>query len=75
MCLAVPGRIVDRHERSGTAMATVDLRGELREVCLELVPEARSGDWVLVHLGMALDRIDEQAAAESLALAEELTGW
>lgn len=73
MCLAVPGRIVDRHERGGTAMATVDLGGRAREVCLELVPEARPGDWVVVHLGMALDVIDEREARETLATAEQLT--
>ena len=72
MCLAVPGRVVSRREQGGTLMATVDFRGALHEVCLECVPEAGPGDWVLVHLGLALDLLDEQAALERLAVAEQI---
>lgn len=72
MCLAVPGRVVSRHDRGGTLMARVDFRGDLREVCLECAPEAEPGDWVLVHLGLALEVLDEATALERMATAEEI---
>ena len=71
MCVAVPGRVLDVYEAHGMAMAGVDLGGERREVCLEFVPEARAGSWVLVHLGTALTCLDEQEAAATLALLAE----
>lgn len=71
MCVAVPGRVLDVYEAHGMTMAGVDLGGERREVCLEFVPEARAGSWVLVHLGTALTCLDEQEAAETLALLAE----
>lgn len=71
MCLAVPGRIVSRQERDETPMAQVDVRGTLTEACLVYVPEAQVGDWVLVHLGMALQRLDEEEALRHLTLLTE----
>ena len=68
MCLAVPGRIEsiegnDPLERLGR----VDFGGVRREVQLTFVPEAEPGDWVLVHVGFALSRIDELEASRLLA--------
>ena len=71
MCLAVPGRVVSRVERDEMPMAQVDVRGVLVEACLVYVPEAQVGDWVVVHLGMALQRVDEQEALRHLALLAE----
>ena len=71
MCVAVPGRVVDVYTERGTAMAGVDFGGERREVCLEFCPEAVAGSWVLVHLGTALTCLDEQEAAQTLALLAE----
>ena len=71
MCVAVPGRVLDVYEDRGMAMAGVDLGGERREVCLEFVPEARAGSWVLVHLGTALQCLDERTARETLDLLAE----
>ena len=68
MCIAVPGRVVDVFEDRGMTMAGVDFGGQRREVCLEFCPEARAGNWVLVHLGTALTCLDEQTAAETLSL-------
>jgi hydrogenase expression/formation protein HypC len=68
MCIAVPGRVVERYDADGTLMAGVDVRGSRREACLEYVPEAQVGDWVVVHLGMALQRVDEEEALRHLAL-------
>ena len=74
MCLAVPGQIIARHERGETPMAQVDVRGVRSEACLAYVPEAQVGDWVLVHLGMALQCLDEQEALRHLALLAEFAG-
>jgi hydrogenase expression/formation protein HypC len=71
MCIAVPGRVLERYEAGGTTMAVVDVRGARREACLEYLPEARVGDWVVVHLGMALQRVDEEEALRHLALLAE----
>jgi len=70
MCLAVPGRVVEMQGRAGK----VDFQGILREVQLDLVPETQTGDWVLVHAGFAIQRIDEAEALETLALLEQIEG-
>lgn len=72
MCLAIPGqiqRIDDDELRTGT----VSFAGVTKEVCLVLVPEASIGDYVIVHVGFAISKIDEQAAKESLSLIEQLS--
>lgn len=71
MCLALPGRILSVHDRDGVPLAHVDFRGARQEVCLLYVPEAQPGEWVLAHLGVALRRLDEQAALADLAMLEE----
>jgi hydrogenase expression/formation protein HypC len=72
MCLAVPGRVVEIWERDGTRMAQVDFGGVLKEVCLEFVPDIEVGEYTIVHVGFALQRLDEQSAMETLALFREL---
>jgi hydrogenase expression/formation protein HypC len=72
MCLAVPGKIVDLVERDGIAMARLDYGGVTREACMAYLPEAEVGDYVLVHVGFAISRIDEEEAARTLALLREL---
>ncbi len=69
MCLAVPGRITAVHERD---RADVDMLGARREVSLRLVPEAREGDYVLVHAGFGIQVIDEREAAETIRLLQEM---
>lgn len=71
MCLAVPGRIESVFEEAGLRMARVDFGGVRQRVCLETLPEAVAGAWVLVHAGMALQTLDAEAAAESLRLLAE----
>lgn len=69
MCLAVPGKIIavkQAEPDSPTgAVATVDFQGSRLEVGLAFVPEAKVGDWVLVHAGYALNVLDEHEAAET----------
>ena len=59
MCLGIPGKVIETHQEHEILMGKVDFGGVLKRVCLEHVPEARPGDYVLVHVGFALSMIDE----------------
>ena len=72
MCLAIPGRVVEVFDRKGLRMAKVDFGGVRRECCLDCVPEARLGDYVLVHVGFALSVIDAEEARRTYELFEEM---
>jgi hydrogenase expression/formation protein HypC len=73
MCLGIPGRIAEIPDREG-GLATVDVSGVRRSVSIALVDEpaapVEEGDWVLVHVGFALARIDEEQARETLELLQ-----
>ena len=69
MCLAVPMRLVERRETVGAA----ELDGVRREIGLALCPEAEVGDFVLVHAGFAIGRIDEEEARVTLELLAQVT--
>ena len=69
MCLALPARLV---ERLGDDQAVVDLGGIRKNISIALVPEARVGDYVIVHVGHALGLLDEAEAQATLALFAEL---
>lgn len=68
MCLAVPARIVHIDDQ----MATIDMEGVRREASLLLLDEAGVGDYVIVHAGFAIHKIDEEEAMESLRLLREM---
>ncbi|WP_394955082.1 HypC/HybG/HupF family hydrogenase formation chaperone [uncultured Helicobacter sp.] len=71
MCLAIPSRVDSIDKVNNTAM--VDTMGVKREARLDLLDEELSvGDWVLLHIGFVMSKIDEQAARESLELYEEI---
>ncbi|MFJ6215408.1 HypC/HybG/HupF family hydrogenase formation chaperone [Streptomyces sp. NPDC092296] len=72
MCLAVPGRVVGIEERDGTRMAQVDFGGVVKDVCLAYLPEIEVGDYAIVHVGFALQRLDEESARATLELFEQL---
>lgn len=72
MCLAVPGKITELYETAGLHMGKVDFGGVFREVCLEAVPEAGLGSYVIVHAGFALSVLSEQEAMDSLEAFREL---
>lgn len=73
MCLGVPGQ-VESVESSplGMTMGKVSFGGILKEVCLAYVPDVEEGDWVVVHVGFAISRIDEEEAERTLAFLEEM---
>ncbi len=72
MCLGIPGKIVDIYDANGLTMGKVDFGGVLRETCLAYVPEAKVGDYTIVHVGFALNLIDEDEAQKTLALLDEI---
>jgi hydrogenase expression/formation protein HypC len=72
MCLAIPGRILETYDRKGVRMAKVQFGGISRESCIEYVPAAKVGDYVLVHVGFALSVIDEAEAQRTYKLLEEM---
>lgn len=71
MCLGVPGKILDI-KGGDLRMGRVAFGGIVRDICLEYVPEADVGDWVIVHVGFAISRIDEIEAARTLAYLKEM---
>lgn len=73
MCLGVPGKLIDIYEKDGLRMAKVDFGGLVRETCLEYLPEARLGDYVVVHVGFAISLLSEQEAAATLAVLREIS--
>jgi hydrogenase expression/formation protein HypC len=71
MCLAIPGRVVETYSQNGMQMARVQFGGVTREACLDYVPETTVGEYVLVHVGFAISRVDEEEAQRTYqALAE-----
>ena len=67
MCLAIPGKIIELFENNGLPMALIDFAGARNQACLAYTPEAQVGQFVLVHAGFALQTLNEQEAADSLA--------
>ncbi|MFV0459375.1 MAG: HypC/HybG/HupF family hydrogenase formation chaperone [Actinomycetales bacterium] len=72
MCLAVPGRVVEVFAESGTTMAHVDFGGVRKKVCLAYLPETDVGEYVIVHVGFAIQRLDEESARQTLETFERL---
>ncbi|TDV44128.1 HypC/HybG/HupF family hydrogenase formation chaperone [Actinophytocola oryzae] len=73
MCLGVPGRIV-AIDADDPWLGTVDFDGVRRPVCLAYTPEARLGDHVIVHVGFAISRVDEEEAARTFAVLRAIPG-
>ena len=72
MCLGIPGKIISIYEDHGTKMAKVDFGGVTREVCIEVIPEAKPGDWTIIHAGFALNLLSEEEAQETLDILREM---
>ena len=72
MCLGVPGQVMEIRQVDGLSMATVDFGGTRRDVCLAYVPEAKVGDFVVVHVGFAISIVSEAEARETRELLEEI---
>jgi len=72
MCLAIPGKVIEIFELDGMKTAKVSFGGMVKQVCLEYTPEAVPGDYVLVHVGFALSRINEEEAQRTYKILEEI---
>jgi hydrogenase expression/formation protein HypC len=73
MCLAIPGKIISVEEDAqGVRMGKTDFGGVLKQVCLEYTPDIKSGDYVLVHVGFALGKVDRAEAERTYKLLEEM---
>jgi hydrogenase expression/formation protein HypC len=72
MCLAIPGKIVSSEVENGVRIGRVEFGGISRMTCLDLVPEASIGDYVLVHVGFAMSRVDREEAERSYQVLEAM---
>ncbi len=72
MCLAVPGKIVEIYEVNGLLMGKIDFGGASREACLAYTPEAKVGDYAIIHVGFVLNLVDEAEALETLRMFEQI---
>lgn len=70
MCLALPGILVERRERDGILLGTLDFGGVRKEVCLEFLPDLAAGEYAVVHAGYAISRLDPDSARQMI---EEFT--
>ena len=73
MCLGVPGKIVETYEKGGLQMAKVDFGGVFREACLNYVPEAKAGEYCIIHVGFAISLLSESEAMETLELLKQIS--
>jgi hydrogenase expression/formation protein HypC len=72
MCLGIPGKIIEIYDNNDLLMGKIDFSGVTREACLVYVPEAKVGDYTLVHVGFALNLISEQDAQETLDIIRQI---
>jgi hydrogenase expression/formation protein HypC len=72
MCLGIPGKILEIFDREGIRMGKVDFNGIEMDACLEAVPEAEAGSYVIVHAGFAISSLSEEEAKETLDILEQM---
>lgn len=72
MCLAIPGKILEIHEADGLRTGRLDFGGAIREACLTYVPEAKVGDYAIVHVGFAINMLSEEEALATLETIRQI---
>jgi hydrogenase expression/formation protein HypC len=72
MCLAIPGKVIEIDTSVAPVMGKVNFGGIKKEVCLELVPEVKIGNYVIVHVGFAITMMDEDEAQETLKMIDQM---
>ncbi len=72
MCLGIPGRVTETYQQDDLPMGKVEFGGIVKEACLAYVPEAQVGDYVIVHVGFAISRVDEAEAREIFSYLEQI---
>lgn len=72
MCLGIPGKIIEIHDQNGMQMGKVDFGGVVREVCLAALPDAKIGEYTIVHAGFAISLLSEKEAQLTLDALQEI---
>jgi hydrogenase expression/formation protein HypC len=72
MCLAIPGKVLEEFDRNGMRIAKVQFGGIVREASLDYTPDAKVGDYVLVHVGFAISTVNAEEAERTYQLLEEM---
>jgi hydrogenase expression/formation protein HypC len=72
MCLGIPGKILEKFDENGFSMAKVDFNGVVIKVCIDTTPDANIGDYIIVHAGFAINRLEEKEAIETLSLLDDI---
>jgi hydrogenase expression/formation protein HypC len=72
MCLAIPGKILTSEIHNGVRTGKVQFGGITREACLDFVPEADIGDYVMVHVGFAISRVDSAEAERTYQILQSM---
>ena len=72
MCLGIPGKLLEILERDSLPMGKVEFGGIVKDICLAYVPEVQVGEYVLVHVGFAISRIDEEEAQEIFSYIQQI---
>lgn len=75
MCLGIPGKIIEIDQTVGVKMAKIDFGGVIREACIEAIPEAKIGDYTIIHAGFALNVLSEEEALITLSLLQEISDF
>ncbi len=73
MCLAIPGKVLETYEENGLLMGKIDYSGSISTACLAYVPEVKTGQYVIVHAGFAINVLDEEEAQQSFEAWDEVT--
>ncbi len=72
MCLAIPGKVIEINEEDGIKMGVVDYSGTKNKVCLSNLEDVKVGEYVVVHAGFAISKMNEENAKETLELFEQM---
>jgi hydrogenase expression/formation protein HypC len=75
MCLGIPGKITEIYNKDDLLMGRLDFGGIVKEACLAYVPEARVGDYALIHVGFAISLMDEDEALQTLKLVQDVAAF
>jgi len=75
MCLSIPGKIIEIYEDGSLIMGKVDFGGVFKDVCLDYVPEAQTGQYVLIHVGFAISVLDEEEAKARLDVMHQIENF
>ncbi len=74
MCLAIPGKVLEIDETGEPRMGKASFGGVQKRVCLEWVSDVKVGDYVIIHVGFAISKMDEAEAVKTLKLLQEIDG-